>query len=92
MSGAPVTAVTGAPYASRMPGRATTPEGREQRERILRAAFERFAAHGYRGTSLDAVAAAVGISRQGVQHYVTSTLHLMLGVIELRDEEPATRA
>jgi len=92
MSGAPVTAVTGAPYASRMPGRATTPEGREQRERILRAAFERFAAHGYRGTSLDAVAAAVGISRQGVLHYFPSKVHLLLGVLELRDEETATRA
>jgi AcrR family transcriptional regulator len=72
--------------------RATTPEGREQRERILRAAIERFTAHGYRGTSLDAVAAAVGISRQGVLHYFPSKVHLLLGVLELRDEETAARA
>ena len=72
--------------------RATTPEGREQRERILQAAIERFTAHGYRGTSLDAVAAAVGISRQGVLHYFPSKVHLLLGVLELRDEETMARA
>ena len=72
--------------------RATTPEGREQRERILRAAIELFTAHGFRGASLDRVAAAVGISRQGVLHYFPSKTHLLLGVLELRDEESAARA
>ncbi len=67
--------------------RAITPEGREQRERILRAAIELFTAHGFRGASLDRVADAVGISRQGVLHYFPSKAHLLLGVLELRDEE-----
>ena len=44
-------------------------------------------ANGYRGASLDAVAAAVGISRQGVLHYFPSKTHLLLGVLELRDED-----
>ena len=70
----------------------STPEGREQRERILRAAIELFTAHGFRGASLDRVAAAVGISRQGVLHYFPSKTHLLLGVLELRDEESVARA
>src|SRR3954462_2443225 len=79
-------------YASRVPARAITPEGREQRERILRAAIELFTAHGFRGASLDRVAAAVGISRQGVLHYFPSKTHLLLGVLDLRDEESAAQA
>lgn len=71
--------------------RTTTPEGHEQRERILRAATELFAAHGFRGASLDAVAAKVGISRQGVLHYFPSKTHLLLGVLDLRDEDDAAR-
>src|SRR5690348_15831251 len=76
----------------RMPARAVTPEGSEQRERILRAAIELFTAHGFRGASLDRVAAAVGISRQGVLHYFPSKTHLLLGVLDLRDEESAPPA
>jgi len=75
-----------------MPARATTPEGLLQRERILRAALELFPVHGFRGTSLDRVAAAVGISRQGVLHYFPSKTHLLLGVLELRDEQTAASA
>jgi AcrR family transcriptional regulator len=72
--------------------RSTTPEGREQRERILRAALGLFTAHGFRGASLDAVAAEVGISRQGVLHYFPSKTHLLLGVLDLRDETSLARA
>src|SRR3954454_25409397 len=86
-----MTARAGA-YALRMPARATTPEGAQQRERILRAAIELFTASGFRGTSLDRVAAAVGISRQGVLHYFPSKTHLLLGVLDLRDERTASHA
>ncbi len=72
--------------------RSTTPEGRAQRERILRAAIRLFTAHGFRGASLDAVAAEVGISRQGVLHYFPSKTHLLLGVLELRDQDDMARA
>jgi AcrR family transcriptional regulator len=69
-----------------------TPEGAQQRERILRAALELFTNHGFRGASLDRVAAAVGISRQGVLHYFPSKTHLLLGVLDLRDQETAANA
>ncbi|WP_037496661.1 TetR/AcrR family transcriptional regulator [Solirubrobacter soli] len=72
--------------------RTTTPEGREQRERILRAALRLFTAQGFRGASLDAVAAEVGISRQGVLHYFPSKTLLLLGVLDLRDETSIARA
>src|SRR5690348_16166048 len=69
----------------------TTPEGHAQRERILRAAMELFSARGYRGASLEAVAQAVGITRQGVLHYFPSKVHLLLGVLDLRDQDDAAR-
>ena len=69
----------------------TTPEGHAQRERILRAATELFAAHGYRGASLEAVAQRVGITRQGVLHYFPSKVHLLVGVLDLRDQDDAAR-
>src|SRR5690349_4493076 len=69
----------------------TTPEGHAQRERILRAAMELFAARGYRGASLEAVAQAVGITRQGVLHHFPSKVHLLLGVLALRDEDDTER-
>jgi AcrR family transcriptional regulator len=69
----------------------TTPEGHAQRERILRAATELFAARGFRGASLEAVAQQVGITRQGVLHYFPSKVHLLLGVLDLRDQDDAAR-
>jgi AcrR family transcriptional regulator len=68
-----------------------TPEGLAQRERILRAATELFAARGYRGASLEAVAQEVGLTRQGVLHHFPSKVHLLLGVLDLRDQDDAAR-
>src|SRR3954452_25475876 len=65
----------------------STPRGRSQRDRILRAAMEIFSSQGYRGASLDAVAAAVGMTRQGLLHYFPSKVQLLLGVLELRHVE-----
>src|SRR3954471_8861897 len=58
-----------------------------RRERLLRTAMDAFAAQGYRGTSLDDVAAATGITRQGVLHYFPSKVHLLIGVLDLRHED-----
>jgi AcrR family transcriptional regulator len=69
----------------------TTPEGHAQRERILRAALELFAARGYRGASIEAVAQEVGLTRQGVLHYFPSKVHLLLGVLDLRDQDDTAR-
>src|ERR1700754_1239237 len=43
-----------------------------------------FSTQGYRGASLDAVAEAVGMTRQGLLHYFPSKVQLLLGVLELR--------
>jgi AcrR family transcriptional regulator len=64
-----------------------TAHGRTQRERVLRAAMEIFSTQGYRGASLDAVAEAVGMTRQGLLHYFPSKVQLLLGVLELRHAE-----
>jgi AcrR family transcriptional regulator len=70
------------------PGQPTsTPRGRSQRERVLRAAMETFATQGFRGASLDAVAEAVGMTRQGLLHYFPSKVQLLLGVLDLRNED-----
>jgi AcrR family transcriptional regulator len=64
-----------------------TARGRTQRERVLRAAMDIFSTQGYRGASLDAVAEAVGMTRQGLLHYFPSKVQLLLGVLELRHTE-----
>jgi AcrR family transcriptional regulator len=68
-----------------------TARGRSQRERVLRAAMDIFSTQGYRGASLDAVAEAVGITRQGLLHYFPSKVELLLGVLDLRQEEDHVR-
>ena len=66
-----------------------TRKGRERREQILGAAMEAFAVHGSRGVSLASVASTVGITEQGVMHYFPTKVHLLLGVLERRDERDA---
>jgi AcrR family transcriptional regulator len=67
----------------------STPRGRSQRDRVLRAAMEIFSTQGFRGASLDAVAEAVGMTRQGLLHYFPSKVDLLLGVLDLRQEDNA---
>jgi AcrR family transcriptional regulator len=68
-----------------------TARGRTQRDRVLRAAIDVFAAQGFRGASLDAVAEAVGMTRQGLLHYFPSKVQLLLGVLEFRQEQDHVR-
>src|SRR5262245_24195084 len=70
----------------------TTPEGKVTRDRILDAAVRAFAARGYRGASIDTIAAEVGVSRQGVLHHFRSKTELLVAVLERRDEEDSERA
>jgi AcrR family transcriptional regulator len=69
----------------------STPRGRSQRDRVLRAAMESFSALGFRGASLDAIAASVGMTRQGLLHYFPSKVQLLLGVLDLRHEDDSER-
>ncbi|NUS82048.1 MAG: TetR/AcrR family transcriptional regulator [Streptomyces sp.] len=55
-----------------------------QREEILQAALEVFGARGFKGTSIDAVAERVGLTRQGVLHYFPSKKRLLLEIMEFR--------
>jgi AcrR family transcriptional regulator len=60
-----------------------TPAGEVTRERVVRAAMEAFASNGYRGASLDGIAGAVGLTRQGLLHYFPSKVALLMAVLEL---------
>ena len=67
-----------------------TPAGQVTRERVVRAAMDAFANHGYRGASLDAIAAAVGLTRQGLLHYFPSKVRLLMAVLELGQQDDIT--
>jgi AcrR family transcriptional regulator len=66
-------------------------KGRERREAILAAANELFAAQGFRGASLAAIAARVGLSEAGVLHHFPSKEHLLLELLDLRHERDGER-
>lgn len=66
-------------------------KGRESREAILVAANDLFAAQGFRGASLAAIAARVGLSEAGVLHHFPSKEHLLLELLELRHERDGER-
>ncbi|MEU9288600.1 TetR/AcrR family transcriptional regulator [Streptomyces sp. NPDC048275] len=57
-----------------------------RREEILEAALRVFADRGYRGTSIDAVAECVGLTRQGVLHYFPSKKKLFLALLRFRED------
>lgn len=57
-----------------------------RRRSIIEAATEVFAAHGYRGGSLQDVADRVGLSQTGLLHYFPSKRDLLVAVLRHRDE------
>ncbi len=60
------------------------PPGRtETRQAILDAAVAQFAAHGYDGTSLRAVAAAAGVDQKLIAHYFESKHGLFAAAMEM---------
>lgn len=71
----------------RRPGRPRGGDGGDTRERILSAASALFADHGYRGTSMVAVAEAAGLSQTGLLHHFPSKELLLAGVLQRRDEQ-----
>ena len=58
------------------------PQNLEARERILGAALELFHEHGYKGVSMDEVAAKVGIKKPNLFHYYPTKDQLGLAVLE----------
>jgi AcrR family transcriptional regulator len=63
--------------------------GRATRERVIRAATELFAAHGYDGTSTEAVLQASGVSRGSLYHHFANKEALFLAVLEAMQERVA---
>jgi AcrR family transcriptional regulator len=64
-----------------------TPAGEVTRERVVRAAMDAFVSNGYRGASLDGIAGAVGLTRQGLLHYFPSKVALLMAVLELGQQD-----
>ena len=56
------------------------------RAEILRVALEAYARSGRRGPSLRSIAEAVGLSEAGVLHHFASKDHLLVAILEERDE------
>jgi AcrR family transcriptional regulator len=63
----------------------TRSRGEESKAAILTAATELFAKHGYRGTSLAAIAEAAGLSQPGLLHHFRSKNAVLLAVLASRD-------
>lgn len=59
---------------------------KSRREEILDIALEMFAARGYRGASLDAIAQKADLTRQGVLHYFPSKKKLLIALLQRREE------
>jgi AcrR family transcriptional regulator len=63
----------------------------QRRQEILDAAFDVFAANGYRGGSLRDIADRVGMSLAGLLHHFRTKSELLSSVLTLRDDVTARR-
>jgi len=63
---------------------AGTAKSQRRREDILRKALELFDRQGYANTSLDDIARAVGIAREGIYYYFKNRAEILLHIIEPR--------
>ncbi|OCC23445.1 hypothetical protein MB02_12625 [Croceicoccus estronivorus] len=68
-------------------GRRTRMAPAERRALILAAASDMFQRHGYAGASIDAIAAASGISGPGIYRYFSGKTELLLALLEAAVDE-----
>jgi len=61
-----------------------TTKSQRRREGILKKAVELFDRQGYANTSLDDIARAVGIAREGIYYYFKNRAEILLNIIEPR--------
>ena len=71
-------------------GETTTARGQARREELIDVALRAFAAHGFRGASIGAIAREAGISEAGLLHHFPSKRELLFGVLE--HFQPAVQA
>jgi AcrR family transcriptional regulator len=69
----------------------TTPQGQDTRDRILEVAIGVFAGRGFRSVSIDAIAAAAGVSRQGLLYHFSSKTDLLVAVLDRHEQDNAER-
>ncbi|MCP5100482.1 MAG: TetR/AcrR family transcriptional regulator [Chloroflexi bacterium] len=62
-------------------------ERRDRKPEILREATRLFGEYGFRGATLSTIAEAVGLSEPGLLHYFPSKSHLLMSVLEYRDQK-----
>ncbi|MBV9415497.1 MAG: TetR/AcrR family transcriptional regulator [Solirubrobacterales bacterium] len=65
--------------------------GKATRERLIEAAREQFGAHGYEGTSLDAILGVAGVKRGALYHHFASKQELFDAVLDRVVGEMAER-
>ena len=63
-------------------GRPTNEQARDTRREILDSALDLFAEHGFRGTSMRALAGAVGVRESAIYHHFESKEALLAAVLE----------
>jgi AcrR family transcriptional regulator len=61
------------------------------RAEILRVALDAYASSGRQGPSLRSIAEAVGLSEAGVLHHFASKDHLLVAILEERDDDASRR-
>src|SRR3954452_5548015 len=66
---------------------ASRAQGQQTRARLIHAATQAFREGGLPETSLTDVAAAAGVTRQGLLHYFPSKTDLVLAVLKQRDRD-----
>ena len=71
--------------AAESPWRATrerAPQRDAKREAVLRAAARLFTAHGFKGTSLDDIAASLGVTKPTLYHYVANKEEILFECVQ----------
>src|SRR5438105_1120555 len=71
-------------YVSAATASATAEEA--PRERLLRTAYDLFAAHGILATGIDRIVAEAGVAKMTLYRYFPSKEDLVLAVLDLREE------
>jgi len=73
------------------PRRTQVERTRASREKIIQAAIEFFAQHGFRGTKMADIAKAADLTEPGLLHHFPSKTHLLMEVLKERDRIDSER-